>query len=113
MVQVSWWSKNTALCALTEAVIFTEPYFDVAHNRWTSPQLDQEVQAIRSDLELKQAIGKLKAKFVDNTEALLHGDLHTGSVMVKEGNERHGASYLPLYPWLKLWKGSMPRKWRG
>jgi len=91
VLQVSFWSKNQQLCALTEAVIFTEPYFDVAHNRWTSPQLDKDVQAIRSDLELKKAIGHLKAKFLDSTEALLHGDLHTGSVMVKDGR---------FYPWI-------------
>jgi 5-methylthioribose kinase len=42
-------------------------------------------QALRSDVALKLAVGRLKAKFMDATEALLHGDLHTGSVMVKEG----------------------------
>ncbi len=42
--RVAFWSGNHGLCALTEAVVFTEPYFDVPHNRWTSPQLDGEVQ---------------------------------------------------------------------
>ena len=81
------------MCALTEAVIFTEPYFDVAHNRWTSPQLDKDVQAFRNDLDLKKAIANLKAKFLNSTEALLHGDLHTGSVMVKEGGSKTRMGY--------------------
>lgn len=37
-------------------------------------------------MPLKLAVGKLKAKFMDATEALCHGDLHTGSVMVTEGS---------------------------
>ena len=28
----------------------------------------------------------MKKKFVTSTEALIHGDLHSGSVMVKEGS---------------------------
>ena len=27
--QVEFWSKNTEMCALTETVIFTEPYIEV------------------------------------------------------------------------------------
>jgi 5-methylthioribose kinase len=49
-------------------------------------------QAIREDLELKLCISRLKAKFMESTEALLHGDLHTGSVMVKEGR-----TYVSIY----------------
>jgi len=84
---VAFWSGNHGLCALTEAVVFTEPYCpEVAHNRWTSPALDETVAQLRQDQALKVAVGKLKAKFMDSTEALCHGDLHTGSVMVKEGS---------------------------
>eukprot|EP00953_Heterococcus_sp_UTEX-ZZ885_P021626 12060-Heterococcus_DN1.PRE.1 len=50
-------------------------------NRWTSPQLDDTVTAIRNDVDLKLAISLLKEKFLQSTEALIHGDLHTGSIM--------------------------------
>lgn len=81
-LQVSAWSKNTALCALTEQVIFSDPYRVSPVNRWTSPQLDDYVEGIRNDDDLKTSIFALKSKFLGCTEALLHGDLHSGSIMV-------------------------------
>ena len=45
-------------------------------------------KALQVDVELKVAVGHLKAKFMDSTEALIHGDLHSGSVMVKEGEKQ-------------------------
>ncbi|CAM9104239.1 unnamed protein product [Heterosigma akashiwo] len=36
---VAKWSENHPLCALTEQVIFTEPYIDHTNNRWTTPQV--------------------------------------------------------------------------
>lgn len=35
-------------------------------------------QALYADVDAKLAVTALKAKFVQNAEALLHGDLHTG-----------------------------------
>lgn len=51
---------------------------------WTKPQLDEFALAIRTDKALKSAIGALKDKFLHYTQALIHGDLHTGSMMVTE-----------------------------
>lgn len=79
--KVEIWSGNTSMCALTEQVVFTEPYIQSANNRWTSPQLDGDKRAIETDLELKTAAAKLKQKFVTESQALIHADLHTGSVM--------------------------------
>jgi 5-methylthioribose kinase len=66
---------------LTEQVVFTEPYIETSNNRWTKPFLDFEKEAIENDVELKVAAAKYKAKFVTETQALLHADLHSGSVM--------------------------------
>ncbi|MEW5315725.1 MAG: hypothetical protein WDW38_007132 [Sanguina aurantia] len=74
--------SNVEMCALTEQVIFTEPYFDAANNHWTSPQLDADVRALWGDAEAKAAVSALKQLFLGRAEALLHGDLHTGSIMV-------------------------------
>jgi 5-methylthioribose kinase len=79
---------NTALCKITEDLIFTEPYMDAPRNRWTSPQLDPTVAALQADGDLKVAISRLKLKFMGSAEALIHGDLHTGSVMVTERDTR-------------------------
>ncbi len=79
---------NTELCKITEDLIFTDPYRVHERNRWTSPQLDGIAGAFRQDAELKLAVSRLKLKFVSSAEALLHGDLHTGSVMVTEQDSR-------------------------
>ena len=79
---------NTELCKITEDLIFTDPYRVHERNRWTSPQLDGIAAAFRQDAELKVAVSRLKLKFLSSAEALLHGDLHTGSVMVTEADSR-------------------------
>ena len=79
------------MCALTEQVVFTEPYIISPNNRWTTPQLDDDKYAIENDLELKMAAAKLKQKFVTETQALIHADLHTGSVMCAP---KAGATYV-------------------
>ncbi|OAE35827.1 hypothetical protein AXG93_4225s1310 [Marchantia polymorpha subsp. ruderalis] len=56
----------------------------LTNSRWTSPQLDEDVRSLREDIELKSEIAELKARFCERTQPLLHGDLHTGSIMVTE-----------------------------
>jgi 5-methylthioribose kinase len=80
--------SNTALCKITEDLIFTEPYIDAVNNRWTSPQLDADVRRIRGDAALKLAICELKEIFLCSAQALIHGDLHTGSIMVTAEDTR-------------------------
>lgn len=75
---------NTELCKITEDLIFTDPYMICDRNRWTSPQLDDAAEAIRLDAALKEAVSALKLKFLSEAQALIHGDLHTGSIMVTE-----------------------------
>jgi 5-methylthioribose kinase len=79
---------NTALCKITEDLIFTEPYMIAANNRWTTPELDRLAAEFRNDAVLKGAISRLKLKFLSSPEALIHGDLHTGSVMVTAEDTR-------------------------
>ena len=86
--RVALFCGNTALCKLTEDVIFTEPYMVHDNNWWTSPQLDDLATAFRADAPLKRAVSRLKRKFMGNAEALIHGDLHTGSIMVTQDDTR-------------------------
>ena len=79
---------NTELCKITEDLIFSEPYRIAERNRWTSPQLDRIAGEFRADVALKLAISRLKHKFLTSAEALIHGDLHTGSVMATESDTR-------------------------
>jgi 5-methylthioribose kinase len=72
---------NTAMCKITEDLIFDEPYFDAPMNHHT-PGLNALVAELRADVPLRLAAQEMKARFLAAPEALLHGDLHTGSVMV-------------------------------
>ncbi|XP_030522758.1 methylthioribose kinase-like isoform X2 [Rhodamnia argentea] len=73
---------NVELCRLTEQVVFSDPYKVSKYNRWTSPYLDADAEAVREDNDLKLEIAELKSMFCERAQALIHGDLHTGSVMV-------------------------------
>ncbi|XP_022149197.1 methylthioribose kinase [Momordica charantia] len=75
---------NVELCRLTEQVVFSDPYKVSEYNRWTSPHLDHDAEAIREDNILKAEIAELKTMFIERTQALVHGDLHTGSIMVTQ-----------------------------
>jgi 5-methylthioribose kinase len=83
---IAAFAGNHALCKITEDLIFTDPYRVAEQNRWTQPWLDATAAAFRDDLELHAAVSRLKLKFLNAPEALIHGDLHTGSIMVTEGS---------------------------
>jgi 5-methylthioribose kinase len=85
---IAAFAGNHALCKITEDLIFTEPYFQAEQNRWTSPWLDATAAGFREDLDLHVAISRLKLDFMTRPEALIHGDLHTGSIMVTESETR-------------------------
>jgi len=77
-------TMNTELCKLTEDFIFTFPYF--AHeSNYSNPETDKwAVNNIHSDYEFKRDVLMFKEQFVSKPEALLHGDLHSGSLMVNQ-----------------------------
>jgi 5-methylthioribose kinase len=80
---------NPELCLITENLVFTEPYFPSDRNSYL-PENEVDAKAIIEDSQMALEVGELKYKFMTCAEALLHGDLHTGSVMVKSdsiGNE--------------------------
>lgn len=81
---VAKYCGNVEMCRLTEQVVFSDPYKVSEHNHWTSPYLDSDAEAVREDNILKLEIAELKSKFCERAQALIHGDLHTGSVMVTE-----------------------------
>ena len=74
---------NAELCDITESLVFSDPYFDAERNHHTK-ELDTIVARLRADIDLKVAAQDMKAKFASNAETMLHGDLHTGSIMVTD-----------------------------
>jgi 5-methylthioribose kinase len=81
-------AANKPLIRISVDLIFAEPYFAAARNRHTSPQLDAAVTALRRDAALKLAATRFGHKFLTETQALVHGDLHSGSVMVTQNDTR-------------------------
>ncbi|MEP9348158.1 S-methyl-5-thioribose kinase [Xanthobacter sp. KR7-225] len=78
---------NVELCGITEDLFFTDPFHECARNSH-NPALDHAVAAIRADRDLKLAALELKARFCGTAQTLLHGDLHTGSIMVCQEDTR-------------------------
>lgn len=75
---------NTELCKITEDFVFTHPYDDSDTNDY-NPELPREaIESIQKDPEVRASVGEMKYAFMTRAEALIHGDLHIGSIM---GNE--------------------------
>ena len=85
---IAAFAGNSALCLITEDLIFTEPCMIAGNNRWTSPQIDPLAAAVRADCDLKIDNSRFKVKFMSSAEALIRGDLHTGSIMVTQTDTR-------------------------
>ena len=77
---VALFAGNVEIPAITEALVFTDPYYAADMNRHTDG-LGPVVATLRGDVALKTEVQKLFVKFATNTETMLHGDLHTGSIM--------------------------------
>jgi 5-methylthioribose kinase len=75
---------NPELCRITEDLVLTEPLREHERN-WHLPALDAQVRDLREDQAAVDALSVLKHRFMTHAEALIHGDLHTGSVMVGRG----------------------------
>ncbi|MCR4268784.1 S-methyl-5-thioribose kinase [Nitratireductor sp. ZSWI3] len=86
-VDLALFADNVELCDITENLVFSDPYFEAPMNRHT-PGLDPLVRELRSDRDLKVAAQRMKHLFASKAETMVHGDLHTGSVMVTEEDTR-------------------------
>jgi 5-methylthioribose kinase len=75
-------ATNPELSEITEDLVFTEPYIDHEHNGWL-PANDEDVRELRADRAFVREIALAKQRFQEDTQSLVHGDLHTGSVFVR------------------------------
>jgi 5-methylthioribose kinase len=76
-------NSNTELCKLTEDFVFTFPYMQHETNE-IDKNAKKDAEELFSQMEYKRNILKLKYSFMTHSDALLHGDLHTGSIMVNK-----------------------------
>ena len=78
---------NIEIIAITEALVFCDPYFDAEMNHHTEG-LDPVVATLRGDTAMKREVQAMFVKFSANAETMLHGDLHTGSIMCTDTETR-------------------------
>ncbi|MFC7784610.1 S-methyl-5-thioribose kinase [Rossellomorea sp. GCM10028870] len=79
--------SNPELCKITEDLVFTDPFFNSETNEFEE-ELSQDVQKLWEDFTVKLEVAKLKKSFLTEGEALLHGDLHTGSIFVDQNQTK-------------------------
>ncbi|GIX14676.1 MAG: methylthioribose kinase [Paracoccaceae bacterium] len=84
---VALFAGNVEIPAITEALVFTDPYRPAPMNRHTEG-LDPLVGRLRGDAELKRRAQRMLMRFASNTETMIHGDLHTGSIMATDDDLR-------------------------
>lgn len=76
---------NPELCEITEDLVYTEPFNDVNNrNRVFEPNRQWIEENVYGDEALRLETAKLKFEFMTNAQSLVHGDLHTGSIFIKE-----------------------------
>ncbi|BBH21527.1 methylthioribose kinase [Paenibacillus baekrokdamisoli] len=78
---------NPELCKITEDLIFDDPYKDAETNNFEEVIRD-EAQALWGDGSLHFEVALLREKFLTHAQALLHGDLHTGSIFIKSDSTK-------------------------
>ncbi|MGN6599041.1 MAG: S-methyl-5-thioribose kinase [Actinomycetes bacterium] len=78
---------NPDLCAISEELVFTAPYTDAESNRYDEAAAELAA-SLQGDAAMRRAASQLLWEFRTRHEALIHGDLHTGSIMVADGDAR-------------------------
>ncbi len=82
MPDMALFAHNTTLTRITFDLVLSDPFCVHPRNHWLS-ELDQDVMALQNDPAIARAMIRLQQRFLTCPQALLHGDLHSGSVMVR------------------------------
>ncbi len=77
-------NSNTELCKLTEDFVFTSAFMEDETNDASNVENNPHAKKLFEDMEFKEKVLGLKYKFMTCNDALLHGDLHTGSIMLND-----------------------------
>ena len=76
---------NKELCDITEDLVLTEPYYNYKNRNIISKGQEEFVEKfLYNDETLKFEVAKLRDRFMNYSQALIHGDLHTGSIFINK-----------------------------
>lgn len=84
---VALFAGNVEIPAITESLVFTDPYYDAERNSHTAG-LEPVIAKLRADVGLKVKVQQALQRLVSNTETMVHGDLHSGSIMSTDSDSR-------------------------
>ncbi|UTC50878.1 S-methyl-5-thioribose kinase [Treponema sp. OMZ 855] len=74
---------NPELCAISETLVFSEPYCNGKNRNRITPGNESFIRkTLYTDEALKAEVASLRETFMNKAEALIHGDLHTGSIFI-------------------------------
>lgn len=68
------------LCELTKELVFEQPFYDHPNNNFTKENRSFIEEQVYCNSLLKENAELLKRDFLENHEAIIHGDLHTASI---------------------------------
>jgi 5-methylthioribose kinase len=89
---------NVGPCDITEKLVLTEPYYNYLGRNVFDDKIKPFVeQNLYNNSPLKVEVGKLRNNFMNNAQALLHGDLHSGSIFINESDVRVFDSEFAFY----------------
>ncbi len=77
-------NSNTELCKLSEDLVFSFAFMEHETNNNENVNNNPEAKKLFEDMAFKERVLDLKYKFMTQNDALLHGDLHTGSIMINK-----------------------------
>lgn len=76
---------NPELCDISECLVFTEPYDNNKNRNIITAGNEEFVEnMLYKNEDLHSSILKLREKFMNYSQSLIHGDLHSGSIFINE-----------------------------
>lgn len=76
---------NIDCCDITEDLVFTEPYYNYKNrNIITEGEEAFVAENLYQNEYLKGQVGLLRDRFMNEAQAMIHGDLHSGSIFINE-----------------------------
>lgn len=80
---------NPDMCRISERLVFTEPFTNAdGSNKPFAANKEFLERELYEDRELRIQVAVLKMHFECCAQALIHGDLHSGSIFVKSGSTK-------------------------
>lgn len=76
--------ENSMMCSLTDQYVFTRPFTKGDSTNRCTAEVAERLASVYGDQDILTAAQKMRAIFLEKKECLLHGDLHTGSIFIKD-----------------------------